>query len=112
MINTEQVKNDLNTLKQYLVACRLQNEISEDSVKLLFKAIDNINYDFDTVKKVNKEEMNEFFKKSFPYKEIYTDSNNEYWKITYSLNQMETVLKYWEDKGYFRFINLLLIFER
>ena len=112
MIDTNTVKADLRTLKQYLAGCNYNNEISNDSIKLLFKAIDKINYDFDTPKKVSKEEMNEFFKIGFSYKEIYCDSNNEYWKITYSFEQIESVLKYWNDKGYFKFINLLLIFEK
>lgn len=112
MIDTNTVKADLKNLKQHLAGCNYNNEISNDSIKLLFKAIDKINYDFDTPKKVSKEEMNEFFKIEFPYKEIYCDSNNEYWKITYSFEQIESVLKYWNDKGYFKFQNLLLIFEK
>lgn len=112
MIDTNTVKADLKTLKQYLLACYLRNEISNDSTKLLFKAIDIINYDLDTPKIVSKKEMYEFFKMSFPYIELNCNTNDEYWKITYSFDQMENVLKYWNDKGYFKFQNLLLIFEK
>lgn len=112
MIHIDEVKSDLKTLKQHLLSWHLRNEISHDSTILLFKAIDKINYDLDTPKIVSKKEMNEFFKMAFPYIELNCNTNNEYWKITYSLDQMENVLKYWNDKGFFKFQNLLLIFEK
>jgi len=65
----------------------------------------------ENIKTVSLEDMKDFLNQGFYWFEYYGDTNNENWRIKYSLKDYDKITEYWKNKGYKNFRNLTLIFE-
>lgn len=63
------------------------------------------------VKHVTRKDFEDFFNQQFPYKEISFNQERTIFKITFWLDQQKEVMQYWNEKGFYKFSNLTLVFE-